>query len=286
MKSEYPTTVYLNGEWVAPEEAKISVFDRGFLFADGVYEVISAYHGQPFALIEHLTRLQNSLEELSLEFDVSVLPDLINKAIQKSGLEGQHAAVYMQVTRGIAPRKHLYPEHSVPTLMLYAQQFNAGKARQNLIKVFVTEDKRWHRCHIKSIALVEHVRANTLGNQAGAQETVFFRNGVFTEGSHSNLFFVKKGEVFTHPNGPYILPGITRSKVIALSKSLHLSVNEQPVRLSDIADMEEAFITGTGSEITAIGSFLHNGKEIQLSTEIGPITQTLQEAFAEATLKQ
>lgn len=283
MKKSYPGIVYLNGEWVTHDQAKISVFDRGFIFGDGVYEVISFYDGRPFLMEEHLQRLRNSLSVAELVVDLNTIPEIIYEAVKRVGLTSSDCLVYLQVTRGVAPRMHHYPEDSTPTIMAYAYNFEFGSYKHKMIKVFVAEDERWHRCDVKTTSLMGNVRANNAGAKAGAHETILVRNGEFTEGSHSNLFFVKNGELFTHPNGHHILPGITRGKVLELCHELNLKVYEQALPLAGFGSVDEAFITGTGSEVQGIGSVILSGKEIQISSDAGPVTTKLQEAFEKLT---
>lgn len=284
MKKEYPRIVYLNGKWHKPEEARLSVFDRGFLFGDGVYEVISFYHGRPFVMGKHMARLRNSLSLSDIQFDTRDLPELILTSIDKAGLSQSHAVVYVQVTRGIAPRMHIYPTGSEPSLMMYAIPFPLGEARQKHIKVLLAEDKRWYRCNIKTISLMGNVQASEAAERAGAQEAVLARGNIITEGSHSNFFIVKDGVLHTHPADEYILPGIIRSQVIELARELEIPVQEKACSVSALYAADEAFITGTGSEITSVGRIIMDDRETELGSVPGNVTRKLQQAFRSITL--
>lgn len=284
-KKAFPKFVYLNGEWLNPEEARVSVFDRGFLFGDGVYEVISFYHGTPFLMDEHLSRLQNSLSLSGISFSLSGVEDLIKTSVEKAGLNDSHSVVYLQITRGVAPRTHIYPSDPSPTLMMYAVPFALAESIYKNITVLLAEDKRWHRCNIKTISLMGNVQASEAAERAGAQEAILHRSNMITEGSHSNFFGVKGGVLFTHPANEYILPGIIRQKVIQLAKELSITVSEEGCLVSQVSDLDEAFITGTGSEVTSVGKILNGDEMIEVSASVGKLTRRLQEAFRKITLK-
>ena len=190
--ADYPEQVYLNGEILASSEAKISVFDRGFLFGDGVYEVMLQINGNFFYGKEHLARLAECLEKINIAFDIKTLPKIINTLLKASNLENQDCLLYMQVTRGVAPRKHAFPSEIAPTLMLYALPYVLPPIYPKSITVQTTKDFRWHRCDIKMTSLLGNVMANDVATKNGDYETVFYRDDKITEASHSNIFFVKK----------------------------------------------------------------------------------------------
>lgn len=277
--SVYPKKVYLNGDMLDHERAKISVFDRGFLFGDGVYEVMVQLNGRRFYEKEHLDRLALCLKKIRIEYDIKLLPGIIDELLRASGIDGKDGLIYIQITRGTAPRKHHFPEHIAPTVMLYALPYELPAINSTPYKIQLLEDYRWHRCDIKSISLSGSVLANDLAIRKGNNEAVFFRNGLISEGSHSNIFFVKNGIVYTHPANAHILEGITRGIVIALCKKLNIKVKEAAVLKEEAFTMDEAFLTGTTTQIASIKMI---GKHLYYDTDIpGPVTTKLQQAYLE-----
>ncbi len=276
---EYPSKVYLNGAILDHRDAKISVFDRGFLFGDSIYEVMVQINGSFFLGKEHLERLSGCLEKINIRFDVGILPGKIDSLLDASGLREKDCLLYMQVTRGIAPRKHSYPKDVEPTLMMYATPFSLPGINQDHISVVTREDERWHRCDIKTTSLLGNVMANTFAAEQDAYEAVFIRDGRVTEASHCNIFFVKDKVVYTHPADVFILNGITRIAVIQLCKDLNIDIREAAISAEDIPNMDEAFLTGTTTQIASIRQiddhFYYKGEEP------GPITRKLQESFLE-----
>jgi len=274
--SNYPSIVFLNNEYLDPEDARISIFDRGFLFGDGIYDVIASYQGKLFQTDQHLERLSYCLNQIKLDFDVSGIPENINYLIEKSQLNNSDFIAYIQITRGAAPRQHHFPNNISPTSLIYLLPFSLPDINKNQIKVVTCTDFRWHRCDIKSISLLPNILANQSAHQEIAFENIFIRNGNVTEGTHSNIFFVKDNIVITHPVNQDILDGITRKVVLKLCEEIDLEVTELPIKKEEIIDMDEAFLTGTTTQIASI-------KQIDdhhyYQTEIGPVTKKLQEAF-------
>lgn len=278
--SNYPKKVYLNGEILEYKDAKISVFDRGFLFGDGVYEVMIQIDGSFFYGKEHLNRLSECLCKINIDFDVTTLPNKINNLLKVSDLNNKDCLIYIQVTRGVAPRKHSFPVNSSPTIMMYALPFDLPDINKNNICITTLPDYRWHRCDIKSTSLLGSVMANDLAIKKETNEAVFVRNDSITEGSHSNIFFVKDEAIYTHPANKNILNGITRQIVIQLCNNLNIKVIEKAILEKDITTMDEAFLTGTTTQIASIQ--LINKHQFYDKDNVGPITQKLQEAFLEA----
>lgn len=281
-KKSYPPEVYLNGSWLKPEKAQISVFDRGFMLGDGIYEVSPFYKGKAFKLREHLQRLQYCLDEISLIFNAFSLEKTIYEAIERAKLSTEDCAVYMQVTRGVAPRTHYYPEDATPTVLLYAYPVKLGGFEEKSWKVSVTKDLRWHRCDIKSISLLANIRANEEAILCGFDENLLIRKGWFTEGSHTTIFFVKYGMVYTHPEGPDILSGITRQVIINLCGEIGIEVREEKVHLDELVEVEEVFLTGTTTQVTMVESIFYEGNEV-FSAKKDEITRKLQEVFLKET---
>ncbi len=278
MKKSYPKEVFLNGQWLPHEQATVSVFDRGFLLGDGIYEVIPFYSGKLFTLDEHIQRLQYGLHEVSIGYEAVLLKSKVQDAVSRSGYD--EGAVYIQVTRGVAPRTHYFPADVQPTVLLYAFPLSFGGFEQKLVDVVLSEEFRWQRCDIKSISLMANVLTNNAAHEMGVTENIFSREGLVTEGSHTSVFFVKKGVVYTHPNDNHILPGITRNLVISLCSELGIEVREEAISKADLPEMDEAFLTGTTMQVTAIGAvFVDSNRQVVGEGVIGQTTRRIQEAF-------
>ncbi len=279
---EYPAEVYLNGSWMKPEQATISVFDRGFMLGDGIYEVTPYYSGKAFKLKEHLDRLQYCLDEVQIKFDASPIAEIMAEAIERAGLTNADAAVYVQITRGVAPRTHYYPENIPPTILLYAYPVKLEGFENKEWKVLSSKDKRWHRCDIKSTALLANVMANEEAISMDYDENILVRKGYFTEGSHSTIFFVKHGTVFTHPEGPHILSGVTRQVVLDLCRDLKIKVREDKVHLDELVEVDEIFLTGTTTQIVKVTS-VHSLEKVIFWPRKNDITKKLQAEFLKIT---
>ncbi len=245
--------VYLNGEFLAPDSARISPFDRGFIFGDGVYEVIPVFGGRLFRLRHHLQRLRTSLaaiglsEPLSFEEWGRVLQHLVD------GGSGDQS-VYLQVTRGVAPRNHAFPKDVRPTVFAYAQPATYAKMMPAAtgVTVITAEDIRWQRCDIKSTSLLAAVMLRQRAVEQGATETLLIRDGRVTEGAASNVFIVQRGVLITPPNGPYILPGITRDLVLELAHNHGIAAEEREIARAELLDAEEVWITSSSQEIAPV----------------------------------
>jgi D-alanine transaminase len=281
-KKTYPGEVYLNGQWMPAHEATISVFDRSFMFGDGIYEVTPFYNGKSFRLQDHVARVKYCLQELNMNFDTSILEELILEAVERAAFIKEDAAVYLQVSRGTAPRSHFIPAEIKPTLLLYAFQVNLSDFENRYWKVMASEDFRWHRCDIKSTALLANTMANDAALSNGFDENLLFRNGYFTEGSHTTIFFVKNGTVLTHPEGRQILSGITRKVVLELCRDLNIPVKEEAFPVSGLSEVDEVFLTGTTTQIASVSSVTIEGEEV-FAAKKGGITGILQQEFIKRT---
>jgi len=273
----YPDKVYLNGQIVASAEAKISVFDRGFIFGDGLYEVMVQINGNFFYEKEHLARLQSGLHKVNIDFDVAILKNEIPKLLHAAQLRDVDCMLYIQITRGVAPRQHSFPSNIKPTVMMYAVPKLLPEINLVNAHVITRKDFRWSRCDIKMTSLLGNVMLNEEAMQHDCYETILHRNGVFTEASHSNLFFVKDGEVYTHPADEHILNGITRIVVIELCHLLGIKIIEEAIKVAEIDSIDEAFLTGTSTQIAAIQNI--DDHQLYSGNKKGPITKRLQEAF-------
>lgn len=270
--------VYLNGSFVPYAEAVVPVEDRGFLFADGVYEAIRFYGGKPFALKEHLARLERSAAAIKLPIPaVDELAEVAQETVIRSGCSD--AVVYLQVTRGSAPRKHEFPVPSGrPTVFMIAREVSRPDAKKLAggVACLTVPDLRWHRCNIKSIALLPNVLAKQQAAEAGAAEAIFMREGIVTEGGSSNFFLVRDGHLATHPADEHILAGITRDIVLSLACGLGIEVREEKFGLAEVEAADEAFITSTGLEVLPVTTIDDRLVGCGLP---GPVTMRLWQAY-------
>lgn len=274
--------IYLNGKLIPKTEAAISPEDRGFNFADGIYEVIKYYGGKPFRYSDHLERLRRSLREIRINFeDFGQFETVFQELIEKNGLAEQEAGIYLQITRGSHTRIHQFPENIKPTVYATVFPFSSKWDQlENGVKVITTEDIRWLRCDIKSISLLPNVLGAEKAHEQDAVEAIFIRNGIVTEGSHSSFMAVKNGIVYTHPDSNLILPGITKKVVFEICKANDVKVVEEGIQASELDSMDEMMIVGTGSEVTPVvnidGIPVKDGKP-------GPVTCFLRDKFFEQT---
>ena len=197
------------------------MFDRGFIFGDGVYEVIPVFGGRLFRLPHHLARLDNSLREIRLANPLKpgVWQALFERLVQEQG--GGELSIYLQITRGVAPRDHAFPPNVTPTVFAYAPPLKYPPAEEieRGIAAITAPDIRWSRCDIKAIALLPNALLRQQAIDAGAVETILLRDGHMTEGAASNIFVIRAGRLVTPPKGPFILPGITRDLVLELAQA-------------------------------------------------------------------
>lgn len=249
-------TVYLNGEWLPREEARVSVFDRGFLFADGVYEVIPVYRGRPFHLAAHLKRLNYSLVAIGLENPLEEIKwlEAVEKLIAENGAGDM--SIYLQVSRGVSslPRDHAFPEDFTPTVFMATQPLAAltddpGKTG---IKAILKDDIRWARCDIKSVSLLGNVMLRQAAVAGGAQEALLMRDGSVTEGAASNVFIVQSGEILTPPEGPGILSGITRNIVLSLAREASISLRETCIPVTLLKQVDEVWISSSTKGVAPV----------------------------------
>jgi D-alanine transaminase len=273
--------VCLNGSFVPHAEAKVSVDDRGFVFADGIYEVIRVYDGRLFLPETHMERLRAGLSALRMDGRAADgMLNIAERLLDENDLRQGDATVYMQVTRGAAPRKHAFPPDLPPTVYVAAKPFAQHPAEffERGVAAITVPDTRWSRCDIKSISLLPNVLANQQARERGAFEAVFVRDGALIEGSHSNLFAVIGGELRTYPECNYILGGITRRLMIELASEAGIPVHETPVFWEQLDDVDELFLSGTTTEVmpvtTVDGGPIGSGKP-------GPVTLQLLGAFRE-----
>ncbi len=277
------SVVYLNGAFVPAESASVPVGDRGFLFADGLYEVAAAYRGQWLRLDEHLARLTRGLEALRIDFDAHGLVSVFDAMLVKNGLADVPAAiVYAQVTRGAAARTHAFPvPATTPTVYAFAKEYrrpDPERWAQGFDAVTVP-DPRWARCDLKTIALLPNVLAQQAAADAGVTDAIFVKDGVAIEGAHNNFFGVFNGTVVTYPKSNYILPGITRDLIIELAHAEGIPVEERPIPVEELAAADELFTTGTTTEVRPLVRV--DGRAVGSGT-VGPVARKLHAAFSAA----
>ncbi|HSG29698.1 MAG TPA: aminotransferase class IV, partial [Candidatus Krumholzibacterium sp.] len=250
-------TVFLNGSFLPKSEAHISPDDRGFLFADGVYEVVRVYGGRPFRMDDHITRLSASLEGLGIrDADPAGFVDITGRLIADNSLSGCDSLVYIQITRGVAPRTHTFPGSGVPPTR-YAcawEQERPARLDETGISAILVPDARWDRCDIKTVFLLPNVLARQKAEEAGAGEALFVRDGAITEGSASNFAAVFGETLVTHPDGGHILSGITKKVVLEICAELGIAVEQRPVMQGELAYALEAMVMSTTREIMPVVS--------------------------------
>jgi D-alanine transaminase len=276
--------VYHNGKYMPKEEARLSPDDRGFLLADGIYEVVRWYGNGFYDMEGHTARLYRSLDALAIDWTQRDQFSRIAKdLIHLNRLACEPAMVYLQVTRGAAKRSHTFPPPgTLPTVYAFAWGFLPDtESKEKGISVITKEDIRWKRCDIKSIALLPNTLSFQDAVSKGSKECIFVRDGKITECSHSNVFFVMKGDLYTHPESNLILPGITRKNIVRIAREAGLKVVEEAVSEDLISSFDEAFISNTSSEVTPVTEI--NGKPVG-NKQPGPVTRLLQEKFDSETI--
>jgi D-alanine transaminase len=284
--AESDVQVYLNGEFLPKDEARVPVDDRGFLFADGVYEVIRVYAGQPYELDEHLARLARGLRALQIGFrDLDAIEHAARRLLDENRVHGA-GAIYIQVTRGAAPREHRFPPRgTAPTVYVSARDYDPHPERfwEDGVEAITAPDIRWARCDIKSISLLPNILANEAAHAADTFEAILVRDGAITEGSHSNVWGVRDGRLLTYPACNYILAGMTRARVFELARELGIHAAEDVIYAHELHDLDELFLTGTTTEIMPVVRV--DGRDI-VDAEPGPITRTLIRAFNDGLPRQ
>jgi D-alanine transaminase len=274
-------TAFLNGKFIPKNEIRISPDDRGFLFAEGIYEVVRWYEGFFYDMTSHMARLKRSLREVRISWaDEDSFPDIARQLITINKLNDIQALVYLQVTRGVANRSHSYPNPPVdPTVYAFATDFTPeNNGMDGGVGIMLREDIRWSRCDIKSVALLPNTICYQEALDKGFFECAFIRNGNITECSHSNIFFVLHGVLYTHPECGYVLSGVTRKNVLRIANQSGMAVKVEPVTEKMLEMVQEVFITNTSGEITPVVTINENTVG---NGQPGPITRILKERFNE-----
>lgn len=258
--------VYLNGSFIQKEDAYLSPADRGFLFGDGIYEVIRYVEGRPVFAAEHLERMDEGLEGLMIGLDPGIrnrMEEIATELLERNSLMKGQAAVYIQVTRGaVWPRTHTFPEPAAePTVLMSASPFTPHTGlHQSGVDVITVSDVRWMRCNLKTVNLLPNVLAKQRAKDAGVNSAVMIRDGVVTESPNANIFGVKNGELYTHPASNLILNGITRRAVLNIADEFSIPVRFDPIAEHELFTLDELFFTGTTTDIQPVVKA--DGKEI------------------------
>lgn len=277
--------VYVNGKFVPRADARVSVDDRGFVFGDGVYEVLRAINGRLFAAKFHNDRLRRSLEGIRIALPDGDSPERFaeigKQLLKENELVNGEATVYMQVTRGASTRVHAFPPADIkPTIYISVARFTpSAEFAQNGASVISHPDLRWGRCDLKTLNLLPNVLASQVAKERGAFEAMLVRDGVVTEGAKTNFFGVVDGSLRTHPCDNHILPGITRSVLRDLARDLDIHLDETPIKAEEIPSLSELFLTGTTADVMPVVRV--DGKPVG-SGKPGELTRRLQRVLAES----
>jgi len=276
--------VIIGGEIVDRGHATVDIEDRGYQFGDGVYEVIRVYNGKMFTAKEHLIRLQESAEKISIQipYQPTELEEMLKGLIDKNNLS--NGIIYMQFTRGESPRNHAFPHNVAPTFVAYTRKVDRPvSSMQEGVKAIFIDDIRWLRCDIKSLNLLGNLLAKQKAVEAGCFEAIQHRGDIVTEGSSSNVAIVKNGTVITHPANNLILNGITRQKVKQVCEQNQIPFEEKEFTIEEVLHADEVFLSGTTVEVTPIVEV--EEKKISGGTP-GQVTKKLQQLIMDEIVKE
>jgi len=273
--------VYLNGEFLPNERALIPAGDRGFIFGDGIYEGVRAVEGRLFEWSAHAERMSQGLAGLRIDFGtdrVGGLRSVCERLVRENGLEESEAFLYLEVSRGAAPRTHHFPPAGTPpTVYVTATRLVVPRdLRERGAAAITYPDLRWARCDWKTVNLLGSVLARQAAAEVGAYEAVLLRDGVVTEGAATNVFAVLDGVLRTHPLTHRILPGVTRKVLMELAAELGVTVAEQPIAEQDLGHLSELLVCGSTTDVTPVVTL--DGKAVGNGMP-GPLTRKLQDAL-------
>ncbi len=280
-----PNIAYVNGHFSLLEQATISIEDRGFQFGDGVYEVIQVYGGVPFRLHAHLSRLECSAQAVSIPVPLSPTEweALIQEGIQRS--QYAECKVYIQLTRGVAPRAHLFPSSASPTVVMTFREIAEIEVvlQQQGVPAVTLSDLRWARCSIKSLNLLPNILAKQKANDAGAFEAILVKDGLVTEGTSSNVCLVKDGTIITPSLSDHLLAGVTRAVVLELARKHSIRIDEREVREEELTRADEIFLIGTTIEVLPVSKL--NGVPVG-DGRPGKVTQAVRDGLRSCILSE
>jgi D-alanine transaminase len=273
-------TAYLNGEFLPLDQARVSVLDRGFIFGDGVYEVIPVYSRRPFRLPEHLQRLQHSLDAVRLGNPMTDAEwaRLIHDLVARHAFEDQ--SVYLQVTRGVAKRDHAFPKEGKPTVFMMSSPLvtPARKLVDKGVPCITATDYRWLKCDVKSVSLLANCLLRQSAADAEAVEVILFRDGCLTEASASNVFVVRNGKLLAPPKNHLILPGITYDVVLELAAAGGIAIELRAIPEHEVRSADELWVTSSSKEVLAVSTL--DGKPVG-NGKPGPMFKKVHQAFQE-----
>ncbi|KAF0192337.1 MAG: D-alanine transaminase [Gammaproteobacteria bacterium] len=278
------STCYLNGEFLPLADARIPVMDRGFIFGDGVYEVIPVYNGRAFRLAQHLDRLGNSLAAIRIDNPLAARQwqKIIGEIVDQNGNGDQ--SVYVQITRGVAPRDHAFPNPTVPTVFVTSSPLKKPTADMLAgVAALTLEDIRWQYCHIKAITLLANILLRQQAIDAGCIEAILTKNGLVTEGAASNVFVVTGETLVTPPKGPHLLPGITRDVILDLARANGIRCAERDIGRDELVAADEIWLTSSTREILPVtvldGRPVGNGRPGPLWTRVLALYQQFKQTL-------
>lgn len=275
------STIYLNGEFLPRSDARLSIDDRGFIFGDGIYEVTRVVDGALFESNRHMRRLGRGLADMRLSPSETLadIEEISLRLLRENDMTEGECMIYLQITRGAAPRTHYFPPANTPcTVFLAPQRFTVPHdKRATGVSVVTTPDTRWSRCDIKTVNLIPAVLARQYAVDCGVFEAIFVRDSAITEGSHTNFFGVLDGELRTYPASNYILGGVTREVVIEIARETGVPIAERPFHVQDLPRLEEAFLTGTTTDVMPVVQI--DGRQVG-GGRPGAITMQLYEGLA------
>ena len=273
-----PNIAFINSQYIEFKNAKVHIDDRGFQFSDSVYEVLKVIKKKLIDFDFHFKRLKYSSSELNfnLKIDKKKLHRIFLSLIKKNTLS--NGIIYLQITRGVQPREHVYKKNLKPNIIAYTSRKNFNLPNKNFkgFKAITYPDLRWGRPDIKTTSPLANILAATYASNLGAYESIFFKGNKITEAAHSNVWIIKKKKIITHPANKEILKGITRTVLISLIKSLNLNLIEREFTIKELYNSDEVFITSSGSLITPI---VQVDKIIINNCKIGSITKSLATNF-------
>ena len=276
--------VYLNGEHVRLGDAKVSVLDRGFVFGDGIYEVVPVYNGKPFRMAEHIARLQRSLKAIRIDTGYSdarwaqLFEDMIRRTQAATTLVSENAMIYLQVTRGVAKRDHAFPAGITPTVFCMVSPFKRPTAaqRDQGLATISLPDVRWLYCHIKSVSLLGNVLAKQAAVEAGVDEVIQFRDGFLSEGASSNIWVAKNGVLLAPEPNHLILEGVRYRFIEGLAQKAGIAFESRPVSRHEVETADELMLSSATKEILPIVTL--DGQPVGQGTP-GPVYRALRAAY-------
>jgi D-alanine transaminase len=276
--------LYFNGRFTTTDERVLGVEDRGFQFGDAIYEVFKFLGKRPIFLGEHYRRMERSLRDLEIRspWSEGELTKAMHELLERTAFED--GIVYIEVTRGEAPRAHFWPDDSEPTVVAYSRAFRFPDAmkKERGIKVITTADRRWHFCNVKSVNLLGNAMAKKEAQRAGAEEAILMAEGFVREGASSSFFAVRNGGIVTHPLDDHLLPGIVRDRAIGLALGAKIRVDERPLCEAELFDLDEAFITSTTQGVMPVaeidGRVIGNSRRGEVTTQLQALFDQLEQA--------